>query len=61
MSNRLDVPLDPLAPKYTNGHPEAPGSPPEDCGHEVVARRGIPGDGVFNQEDDEDWKVGEEE
>ncbi len=60
MSNRHDVPLDPLAPDM-NGTPEAPGSPPEDRGHEVAARRGIPGDGAFNQEDDEDWKVGEEE
>ncbi len=54
MSNRLDVPLNPLVPEYTNGAPEAPGSPPEDCGHELAAQRGIPGDGVFNQEDDED-------
>ncbi len=61
MSNRLDVLLDPLAPEYTNGPLEAPGSPLEDRGHEVAARRGIPGDGIFNQENDEDWKVGEEE
>jgi hypothetical protein len=61
MSNRLDVLLDPLALEYTNDPPEAPGSSPEDHGHEVAAQHGIPGDGVFNQEDDEDWRVGEEE
>jgi hypothetical protein len=61
MFNGLDVPLDPLVPKYTNGPLEAPGSPPENRGHEVAAQHGISGDGIFNQEDDEDWKVGEEE